>query len=429
MIMHPDFQKILKAFRGRYGEEEGERLFWAWVNRLGLNPEKPYGAREAFKWAEPIFQALRDQEGLYRVEALFPLESMNRVVYTEEELLRAARTLIGKPVNLNHERPLKGVEILDAEYEDGAVECLLHVDNPELRRMIDQGEILHVSIEADYREAEVVDGLQPRGLVFTGLALLTRDTLPGVPLTRITPLEGLIETFEKEVREGMNQTIEEQEEQRTCYLCGRPLSDRATIGRYELHPQCAARFWELASSIFHFTEAAVASHETPKAPEEYQWDADEAEQRIRRWASSDGSGEKERIDWARYRQAYAWYNNEDPENFGSYKLPHHDIVDGEFRVVWRGVAAAMAALMGARGGVDIPPADRQGVYNHLVRHYAQFDKEPPSFESYLEFEVNRLKELAGEQKTIIQRLADEKKLLEERLKRVQRQIRIALHIR
>jgi hypothetical protein len=124
-------------------------------------------------------------------------------------------------------------------------------------------------------------------------------------------------------------------------------------------------------------ERAVAPHETPKAPEDHPWDADAAEARIRKWASSDGSGDKDKIDWAKYREAFAWYNAEDPENFGSYKLPHHDIVDGRFCVVWRGVAAAMAVMKGARGGVDIPDADRDAVVRHLASHYKQFDKEVP----------------------------------------------------
>ncbi|MEM4728027.1 MAG: hypothetical protein QXD04_07225, partial [Candidatus Bathyarchaeia archaeon] len=299
--------------------------------------------------------------------------------------------------------------------------------NPIIRGMIDQGEIIHVSIEADYREAELADGLVPRGLVFKGLALLTRDTLPGVPLTRIIPVEGLIEQFEKEVEE-MEKTETEEQQTRTCYLCGRPLSDRATIGEYELHPQCAARFWELASKIFHFSEAVVQSHETPKAPETHEWDADAADQRIRRWASSDGSGDKDKIDWTRYRQAFAWYNDEDPENFGSYKLPHHDIVDGELRVVWRGVASAMAALMGARGGVELPTGDRRGVFQHLARHYAQFDREPPEFESYLEYDNQQLRKTIEEQKAVIQKMVEEKRELEERLKKAKRYSRIIVHI-
>jgi len=36
-----------------------------------------------------------------------------------------------------------------------------------------------------------------------------------------------------------------------------------------------------------------------------------------------------------------------------------------------------AALLGARGGVDIPSGDKRAVYNHLAAHYKEFDKVPP----------------------------------------------------
>jgi len=75
-----------------------------------------------------------------------------------------------------------------------------------------------------------------------------------------------------------------------------------------------------------------------------------------------------------------WYDSEKPDVKSSYKLPHHRAKG--YRVVWRGVSAAMAALLGARGGVDVPEKDRQGIYDHLVQHYAQFDKEPPEFRAY-----------------------------------------------
>jgi len=107
------------------------------------------------------------------------------------------------------------------------------------------------------------------------------------------------------------------------------------------------------------------------------WDADEAESRVRRWASSDGSGEKETIDWEKYRQAFAWYDAENPENFGAYKLIHHDVVDGELVVVKPGVQAAAAVLQGARGGVDIPDEDLDAVRRHIAQHYHQWDEEAP----------------------------------------------------
>lgn len=75
----------------------------------------------------------------------------------------------------------------------------------------------------------------------------------------------------------------------------------------------------------------------------------------------------------------AWVDSEDPENKGAYKLPHH-MAEGEHTIVWRGLTAAMAALLGARGGVDIPDADRQAVYDHLALHYRDdFDEDPPAF--------------------------------------------------
>jgi hypothetical protein len=74
----------------------------------------------------------------------------------------------------------------------------------------------------------------------------------------------------------------------------------------------------------------------------------------------------------------AWYDSDNPDVKSSYKLPHHH-ASGNHAVVWRGVAAAMAALLGARGGVDIPDSDKEGVYNHLAKHYKDFDKEPPEF--------------------------------------------------
>jgi HK97 family phage prohead protease len=77
------------------------------------------------------------------------------------------------------------------------------------------------------------------------------------------------------------------------------------------------------------------------------------------------------------RMMHAWVDPDgDPDAKSSYKLPHHT-TSGE--VVFRGVVAAMGALLGARGGVDIPDADRRGVYDHLAEHYADFDEEPPPY--------------------------------------------------
>jgi hypothetical protein len=105
-----------------------------------------------------------------------------------------------------------------------------------------------------------------------------------------------------------------------------------------------------------------ADHGT--APETEAWDA---------------AGEMAKAtDSAGWKAMCAWFDSAKPDDKGSYKLPHH-LGDSGHKAVWRGVAAAMAALLGARGGVDIPEGDRKGVYSHLSKHYDQFKKNPPDF--------------------------------------------------
>ncbi|RLI75993.1 hypothetical protein DRP05_13690 [Archaeoglobales archaeon] len=85
---------------------------------------------------------------------------------------------------------------------------------------------------------------------------------------------------------------------------------------------------------------------------------------------------------------YAWAPKNPPDKFTDLKLPHHD--PKTHAVSWPGVRAAMAALMGARGGVNIPAGDKRKVYNHLAAHYKEFDKTPPNFEALEEaFELLR----------------------------------------
>lgn len=107
-------------------------------------------------------------------------------------------------------------------------------------------------------------------------------------------------------------------------------------------------------------------HTTPKADEGAAWDG----------PAEVGKAEGEEQLW----RMHAWRATDaDPDVKSSYKLPHHR-ADGT--LVWRGTAAAMGAIMGSRGGVDIPDSEKRGVYNHIAAHYRQFDKEPPEFRGH-----------------------------------------------
>lgn len=124
------------------------------------------------------------------------------------------------------------------------------------------------------------------------------------------------------------------------------------------------------------TMSAVGFKRYPLAKSE-TWDGATAVKNLRKWASSDGSGDADTMDWGQYREGFAWVDPSAPEAFGSYKLPHHDVENGRLVTVKAGVEAAMAALNGARGGVSIPAQDRAAVYSHLAKHYALWDGTPP----------------------------------------------------
>jgi hypothetical protein len=104
------------------------------------------------------------------------------------------------------------------------------------------------------------------------------------------------------------------------------------------------------------------------------WDASAAVDRWKKWASSDGSGDKEKIDWAKFAKCFLWFDDKAPESFGSYAFPHHDIVDGKPVTVWAGVVAAAARIDQSKG---IPAGDLAKMKAHLAEHYKEFDKVAP----------------------------------------------------
>lgn len=296
--------------------------------------------------------------------------SRNNVIYLPKELERAVKKLEGQtiPIYIEHIAADKAVGLARLEWDakDYVVRYEGEILDEEIAQKIRQGLIKHVSLGGDYERFDMVDGyLVPKDIEFRELSLVA---VPGIPEANIE----IVEAFR--------------------------LSERKKI-----------------------EERAVAPHETKKAPEEREWDADAAIARIRKWASSDGSGEKDKIDWKKYRQAFAWYDANEPENFGSYKLPHHDIIDGDFVVVWRGVAAAMAALKGARGGVDIPQDDYDAVYKHLAVHYKQFDKPLP--EESVKTEVVEEQEPNKAKNTIEKEQKNEAKMSEQKIEEKVEQIK------
>ena len=93
-------------------------------------------------------------------------------------------------------------------------------------------------------------------------------------------------------------------------------------------------------------------------------------------------GEGENKDWKTYKKVHLYVEEGKEQVKSGYKLPIAKMVDGELKVVYRGVVAAMAALNGARAGVDVPESEREGIYRNIKKYYSLFEKEAPELRSY-----------------------------------------------
>lgn len=92
-------------------------------------------------------------------------------------------------------------------------------------------------------------------------------------------------------------------------------------------------------------------------------------------------------DWAKYKKAHLYMVDDAGENKQDYKLPIARMLDGELKIVFKGLVSAMAALNGARGGVKIPEADRKSVYSNIKKYYKLFDQEAPELNSEEEYDL------------------------------------------
>ncbi len=133
----------------------------------------------------------------------------------------------------------------------------------------------------------------------------------------------------------------------------------------------------------------AAAAEDELAPPETPWDWN--------WGA-EANGIIDKFGWAGLAKACAYVKMDYPskEHDGKYPvakqayfLPYRKIIDGKLMVVWRGVAAAMASLNGARGGVKLSKEARKQAYEVLLKWYEAFEREAPPLKAEADCNVNR----------------------------------------
>ena len=121
--------------------------------------------------------------------------------------------------------------------------------------------------------------------------------------------------------------------------------------------------------------SVVPFQDLPKAPIEMEWSftAEEGNEIL---------GDDD--DWANYKRAHLYFDPDKERTKAGYKLPIAKMYNGKLSVFFRGIKAAMGAVNGARGGVEIPEADRKGVYNVIQKYYDKFGEVAPPMRSDIE---------------------------------------------
>lgn len=104
----------------------------------------------------------------------------------------------------------------------------------------------------------------------------------------------------------------------------------------------------------------------------HTWDAAAAVARIQEWA-----GGKDNMDWAKYGKAFFWFDGENKEKLGSYKLPYADVVDGNLNAVPAAIHAVAGVLQGARGGADISEDEQTAIKGQVEKYYKKMGEEVP----------------------------------------------------
>ena len=209
-----DFERIYNEFLSCYStREEAEREYYSWLHALSLDESRMYSeARESFLWRKEDLQFVKEdaEAKYYEVEVGFPTKSMNGNVYRKRDLVAAALTLKGKHPSLNHKSEFwfsprnprnrwGNIEIVDGRFHEGICKALVRVprtaicpicNGKPMTELIDSKRIYNVSLEGDCAGGQCGDGTC-EGFYFTDppFTFLTTDVLPGIPMTRIKPLE------------------------------------------------------------------------------------------------------------------------------------------------------------------------------------------------------------------------------------------------
>lgn len=135
------------------------------------------------------------------------------------------------------------------------------------------------------------------------------------------------------------------------------------------------------------TNASTPAMRLPIASRDVEWNGDAAIGRIREYTDSTEKPS------SNYRKFFLYFDQSNVDDFGAYKLPFADIIDGVPMCIPAAINAIKSALAGGRGGVDISQEDKQKAQYAVDYYQGRIDKEQP--QSNLNAIINKITEIFG----------------------------------
>ena len=149
--------------------------------------EKADPDAKIFPWSMPARYYMKPGRMIIYGTALVVGQTRKGDVYTVEELRRAARSLIGGPIEFGEHSwdvgeprwlPYPDNVILDAEEVNGRLEYIAGISDPKIQELIRNGEITGVSINAICRYVPADNPGLCNGMILNGFCLLPKTALP-----------------------------------------------------------------------------------------------------------------------------------------------------------------------------------------------------------------------------------------------------------
>jgi len=202
-----------------------------------------FNIKESFNWMTPEFKTVDAGKNTIKIKGVAlksDVVSRNKRKYCDEELVKSARTFVGKPVTINHDMNRIVGNVVWMEYENGALEYIADIKKqPYVRLLRDHStEIKGVSIEANYLHnrcskcgaqfyteqdfhahmsnehfIKTDPTSEPHGIIGQALSLVLSPEEPGYTDTSIE----LMETYRKPVLQLL-ETVTKIEKEKKDYM-------------------------------------------------------------------------------------------------------------------------------------------------------------------------------------------------------------------